>query len=110
MRGNMRKSNWKIQLLHLLGMVAMALAIGNAVLYSSNRQLQAEVNTRAQYMQQTVQLQALYQTIVKALAELALKDNDVQLLQVLAAQGISVTPNRVAQPEPAAPVVVAPKR
>jgi type VI protein secretion system component VasK len=82
-----------------LGVIALCLALGNAVLFSINRDAQAEVNNRQQYLQQTVGLEGLYRDIVKALAELAVKNNDAQLLQMLAAQGINVSVN---PPAPAA--------
>jgi hypothetical protein len=65
--------------------------IANGVLFTQNRSVQAELNARQQYLQQTVGLESLYRDIVKALAELGAKNNDQQLLQILAAQGISVT-------------------
>jgi hypothetical protein len=85
------------------------LVIGNAVLFMQNRSTQAEINERQQYLQQTVGLESLYRDIVKALAELGVKNNDPQLLRLLAAQGInvSVTPAAPA-PAPAAPPAPAP--
>ena len=93
---------WQFTILVLLGALALLLAIGNGVLFTHNRAQQAEVNARQQYLQQTVGLESLYRDIVKALAELGAKNNDQQLLQMLAAQGInvSITP---AAPAPAAP-------
>lgn len=80
-----------------LGALALALAIVNAVMFSSNRQAQNELATRGQYIQQSLQLEPLYQSLIKSLADLAAKDNDAQLRDLLASQGISFS----ATPHPA---------
>ncbi len=93
-------------LLNALSGMALALTTANAVLFTHNRAEQLQANTRQQYLQQTAGLEGLYRDIVRALAELAVKNNDQQLLQMLAAQGIYVSVN--APPVPAlAPAGVA---
>lgn len=82
----------------LLGALALILAIVNAVLFSNNRQEQNEISTRGQYIQQSMQLEPLYQSMIKSLAELAAKDNDKQLRDFLAAQGITFTANTPTTP------------
>jgi uncharacterized membrane protein len=77
----------------LLGALALILAIVNTVLFSNNRQEQNEMATRGQYIQQSLQLEPLYQSLIKSLAELAAKDNDKQLRDFLAAQGITFSAN-----------------
>jgi hypothetical protein len=86
-----------------LGVLALLLAIGNAVVFSGNRDAQAELSARQQYLQQTVGLEGLYRDMVKALAELAVKNDDRQLLQMLASQGINVSVNAPAPAATAAP-------
>lgn len=93
---------WQFSILVLLGVAALLLAFGNGVLFTQNRAGQAEVNARQQYLQQTVSLEGLYRDIVKALAELAVKNNDQQLLQMLGAQGINVSVNASPAPAPQA--------
>jgi hypothetical protein len=104
---------WQHRVLIALGVSALLLVITNAVLFTQNRSTQLELNARQQYLQQTVGLESLYRDIVKALAELGVKNNDPQLLQMLAAQGINVSvtpaaPAPAAQPAPAPPT--GPKR
>jgi uncharacterized membrane protein len=77
----------------VLGALALILAIVNAVMFSNNRQTQNELSTRGQYIQQSLQLEPLSQSLIKSLAELAAKDNDSQLKELLAAQGISFSAN-----------------
>lgn len=86
------------RVLVVLGALALALAIVDAV-FSSNRQAQNELATRGQYIQQSLQLEPLYQSLIKSLADLAAKENDSQLRGLLASQGISFS----ASPQPPAP-------
>ena len=76
---------WQYRVLIALGALALLLVVTNGVLFTQNRSAQGELNARQQYVQQTVGLESLYRDIVKALAELAVKNNDQQLLQMLAA-------------------------
>jgi len=82
---------WQFAVLTLLGAAALALVLVNAGLFTLNRDAQAALAQRQQYVQQTIALEALYRDIVKALAELAVKGNDPQLIAILSAQGLSVT-------------------
>ena len=82
---------WQFAVLTLLGAVALALMLVNAGLFTLNRDSQTALGQRQQYVQQTVALESLYRDIVNALAELAVKGNDPQLIAILSAQGLSVT-------------------
>ena len=84
---------WQFNLLTALGVAALLLVVTNAVLFTQNRSAQVALNQRQQFIQQTVPLEGLYRDIVKALAETAVKGNDRQVLDMLAAQGLSVTVN-----------------
>jgi hypothetical protein len=82
---------WQFWSLTLLAAVAVALTATNIVLYGQNRDLQTEIAGRAQYVQQSVQLQALYQEIVKALADLSVRNKDNALVDLLSRRGITVS-------------------
>jgi ABC-type transport system involved in cytochrome bd biosynthesis fused ATPase/permease subunit len=94
--------SWQYTLLNAIGALALLLVLFNAVLFTKNRDLQQQVNARQQYLQQTTALEGLYRDIVKALAELAVSNNDTQLLEMLASQGLNVSVNAPA-PAPASP-------
>jgi len=85
------------RILMLLGVLALLLSVINALMFSSNREAQNELNARGQYIQQSLQLEPLYQSLVKSLADLAARDGDAQLGELLASQGISfsATPSAV---------------
>jgi hypothetical protein len=88
-----------------LAAIGVLLAIANMILFSQNRTAQAEVTGRAQYIQQAAQLEPLYREMVKALADLAVRNNDSQLREMLAKQGITVSLN----PAPTATAAPAPE-
>jgi hypothetical protein len=103
-------SKWQFHLLNVLAVLALALVVANGVLFKQNRSEQSALNQRQQFIQQTVPLETLYREIVKALADLAVKSNDRAVLDMLGAQGISVTVNTPsASPAPAA-ADVAPRK
>jgi len=89
------KEFWTLTALTAVGLV---LVLINMALFGQNRQAQAEINQRAQYIQQGVQFEPLYREIIKALADLSVRNNDVELRNMLAKQGITVSAN--ANPAP----------
>lgn len=84
-------NRWQYALLVVLAAAILALVVVNAFLADRNRRLQAEVASRGQFIQQTQQLQGLYQQIVRSLAELSARQNDEQLKDLLASHGITFT-------------------
>lgn len=90
-------------ILTVLAAIGLVLAIANMVMFSQNRASQAEVSGRAQYIQQAAQLEPLYREMVKALGELAVRNNDTQLRDMLAKQGITLSVNPTPPAAPAAP-------
>jgi len=99
------KEFWILTALAALGLV---LALTNMILFGQNRQAQAEINSRAQFIQQSAQLEPLYREIVKALADLSVRNQDSQLRDLLAKQGITVSANPA--PPPAAAPAAEPKK
>jgi hypothetical protein len=77
-------------ILTALALIAGALAGTNAVLFVGNQKAQAEVGQRSQYIQQSIQLEGLFREIVKALADLSVRNQDSALRDMLAAHGINL--------------------
>lgn len=95
---------WQHHLLSALGAAALLMVLVNALLFTLNRDAQTALNQRQQFIQQTVPVEALYRDIVKSLAEMAVKDKDKPLLDMLAAQGLTITASGSAAPSvPATP-------
>jgi hypothetical protein len=97
---------WEFWTVTSLAALAAILVVANMVMFSQNRQLQADVNQRAQYIQQSAQLESLYREIVKALADLSVRNDDSQLRELLAQQGITVSANPGPSPQATLPAVV----
>lgn len=84
---------WQHHLLSALGAAALLMVLVNALLFALNRDARNELTQRQQFIQQTVPVEALYREIVKSLAEMAVKDKDRPLLDMLVAQGLTITPS-----------------
>ena len=80
---------WSLSGIGALCVIGMLLSVG---LTLSNNARQAELTRRNQYIQQSIQLQTLYQEIVRALADLSVRNKDPQLRELLARQGFTVNP------------------
>lgn len=89
---------WQYWTIVVLGIAALVLVATNAGLVLSNRGQQTELNQRQIFLQQTVPLEGLYREMVKALADLAVRNGDRRVLDELSAQGINVTVNGPATP------------
>ena len=84
---------WQFNALTGLGALSLLLALVNATLFIVNRDAQGALAQSQQYVQQSLALEGLYRDIVKALAESGTRSNDRAMLDILAAQGLSVTVN-----------------
>ena len=81
---------WQFWILTALAIISAALAGTNAVLLVGAQKAQAEVAQRAQYVQQTIQLEGLLREIVKALADLSMRNQDNAVREMLASHGVNV--------------------
>lgn len=90
---------------NVAGAACLMLLAAQLTLVSLNRGLRADIETRQQYVQQSLQLEGLYREIVRALAELGARNNDEQVRGLLQQHGISYTVNPQV---PAAAATVAP--
>jgi hypothetical protein len=86
-------ARWQFWVTTLVAILVALLAGYTMMLFSQNRVTQAELSQRAQYVQQSVQLEALYRDIVKALADLSVRNQDKALADLLTSQGITVSAN-----------------
>jgi hypothetical protein len=84
------KTPW-LRLLDVLAFLTLPLVGVNMYLVYTNQALQREVSDRQQFINQSVQLQQLTRELVNALANLAVKNNDEQIRQLLTARGITIS-------------------
>ena len=90
---------WQFWLLIVAATSAVVLVILNGVLFFGNRRTQADVNSRHQFVQQSIQLEGLYRDMVKSLADLSAKNNDEQLRKLLETHGITISRSPSAPPD-----------
>lgn len=84
-----------------LAAACLALMAANIALGYGNQSTRGDVGQRQQYVQQSEQLEGLYREIIRALAELAARNNDGDVKAMLQRHGISF--NTGAAPAAAAP-------
>ena len=78
---------WTLTAIAAASVVAV---VANMSMYLVNRSTQAEISSRAQFLQQTGQLDVLYREMVKALADLSVRNQDKELQELLTKHGITV--------------------
>jgi len=81
--------------LSVCGVILLVLIVTNMVLFLGNREKQININSRQQYIQESLVLEGLNREIIAALANLAVRNKDRQITDLLTAHGITVT---VSQP------------
>lgn len=74
------------------GILAVALAVTNMFMVQANTTLKTEAGSRAQYIQQSIAMEQLYGQIVQELAQRAVRTQDDQVRDLLAAEGIKIDP------------------
>lgn len=84
---------WQFWTVTGLGGVLLIVVVVNIFLFLHNRSVQSEVNNRQLFINQSLQLEQLNREIVTALANLAAKNNDVDLKQLLSTHGITFSVN-----------------
>jgi predicted small integral membrane protein len=82
-----------------LALFALVLVIVNIVLFSSNKAAQMQLSENTQFIQQSQQIEPIYQSIIRTLAEVSTKANDKQLAQLLSVQGITFTVSDAPKPD-----------
>jgi hypothetical protein len=104
---------WLYWLSVILGSLSLLLVICDFGLSWYNQGIQAEVNQRQQFLNQTAQLKGVFDTLVRSLAIAAINGKDDKVRAMLAEQGITwtMTPAAgagTAGASPAAPGIATP--
>lgn len=93
-------SSLQFSLLTVCGALALLLVVANIGMSLNNRAAQQEVNTRQQYINQTVQVSRLNSQIAEALATLSAQTGDAAIRDLLADNGITFTAPDEPEPGP----------
>lgn len=82
----------------VLGGISIVLVGVNAVLFTANQRVQAEVNQRQQYIAQTAQLNRFYEPMLHMLGEVEANTHDDQVRTMLLRHGLIKPSPAVAPP------------
>lgn len=73
-----------------LAVLILILVLANVLLTLGNQSLRQQLAQRQQIINQSIQMEGLHREIVKAIATVAMKNNDDQLKGLLASQGVNL--------------------
>jgi hypothetical protein len=96
------QKSWFRWFLSGIAVLGLAFVVINIFLFLGNRTIQGEVNDRQQFINQSMQLDRLNRELIAALANLAARNNDDQIRNLLASHGITFTVNQPTSAGPAA--------
>jgi hypothetical protein len=96
----MRVGEWLYRVTVGLSVLAVGLVVAYIVLVQDNRSVQAEVNRRQQFINQSMQLGRINDALIRAIAAAAVSANDDKLRDLLAQNGFTV--NAAGEAVPAA--------
>jgi hypothetical protein len=99
---------WLYRLLVALSGITLLLVVAYIVLNQDNRSIQAEINQRQQFINQSIQLGRVNDALIRALASTAFSDKDEKLRDLLAQNGIAINPTTGAPEREAVPAAAAP--
>ena len=102
----MRVSGWIYRVTTVLSGLTLVLVVAYICLVQDNRAVQAEVNRRQQFINQSIQLGRVDEALIRALAANAGKDD--KLRELLAQNGISINATTGAPERESAPPAPAP--
>jgi len=97
---------WLERLLVALSVITLILVVAYIVLVQDDHTMQAEVNQRQQFINQSIQLGRVDEALIRALAANAGKDD--KLRELLAQNGISINATTGAPERESAPPAPAP--
>ena len=96
----MRAEGWLHWMTVGLSAAAGALVVAYIILVQENRTVQADVNRRQQFINQSIQLGRINEVLIRALAATAVSNKDDKLRELLADNGITI--NASGEPVPSA--------
>jgi len=97
----MRVSGWIYRVTTVLSGLTLVLVVAYICLVQDNRAVQAEVNRRQQFINQSIQLGRINEVLIRALAAAAANGKDDKLRELLAQNGITI--NAAGEPEKSPP-------
>lgn len=103
----MRADGWVYRGILALSGITLVLVIVYLVVTEQNRSVQAEVNQRQQFINQSIELNRINNALIQAIARNAVGDKGDKLHDLLTRNGITLNPATGAASEKTAPPVSA---
>jgi hypothetical protein len=88
----MQEGGWVYRIVLALSGITLVLVVVYLYLVQANRSVQAEVNQRQQFINQSIQFNRVNDALIRALAATAVSEKDDKLRDLLAQNGISINP------------------
>jgi hypothetical protein len=104
----MATDSWLYRLLVALSGITLILVVVYIILIQDNRSVQAGINQRQQFINQSIQLGRINDVLIRALAATAVSNKDDKLRDLLAQNGITINPTTGAPEREAAPAATPP--
>jgi hypothetical protein len=101
----MRPWGWLYWIIVGLSGLTLVLVVTYIFLVQDNRSVQAEVNQRQQYINQSIQLGRVNEALIRALATAAVSNKDDRLRELLTQNGITINAAGEATPTTSRPAV-----
>ena len=99
----MRAGGWLYWVTVGLSGLTLVLVVAYIILVQDNRSIQAEVNQRQQFINQSIQLGRIKEALIRALAAAAVNNKDDKLRDLLAQSGITINAAGEASPSSSGP-------
>ena len=99
----MRAGGWLYWVTVGLSGLTLVLVVAYIILVQDNRSIQAEVNQRQQFINQSIQLGRIKEVLIRALAAAAVNNKDDKLRDLLAQSGITINAAGEASPSSSGP-------
>lgn len=88
----MLAGGWVYRIILALSGITLVLVVVYLYLVQANRSVQAEVNQRQQFINQSIQFNRVNDALIRALAATAVSEKDDKLRDLLAQNGITINP------------------
>ena len=98
--GTMQADGWAYRVILALSGITLILVVVYLVVSEQNRTVQAEINRRQQFINQSIQFGRVNEILVRTLASVAVSEKDEKLRELLAQNGITINP-KTGAPAPA---------
>ena len=99
----MRAGGWLYWVTVGLSGLTLVLVVAYIILVQDNRSIQAEVNQRQQFINQSIQLGRINEALIRALAAAAVNNKDDKLRDLLAQSGVTINAAGEASPSSSGP-------